>query len=246
VRKVRRALATVDRAIALAPGREPLLAKGRILVQVAAWPQAVEILRQAASTPPRDADGYSLLGWALSNNDDVRPEEVLDAYRRASELAATDPNARCNLGDAWWLLGSDDEAQREYRWVAELPASATTWDTEATRGWCLYRLGRYQEASSVYLRALPGAAEPATLLFDIGLNAVESGNERRGRDAYRNGLAEVARLSPLLAREPLSVAIRDIRDTERRKLDARAAAVLREMESQLAAELSRHPLPDPF
>ncbi|MGA5823980.1 hypothetical protein ACPC54_39810 [Kitasatospora sp. NPDC094028] len=113
-----------------------------------------------------------------------------------------------------------------------------------TRPRCLYRLGEHHRASNALLRALPDAAEPASVLFDIGLNALRAGDVARARDAYRKGLAEVARMRPMSARAPLSVAVTDLRNARLGPAEPAECDEYVALERQLGAALAERPLPD--
>jgi tetratricopeptide (TPR) repeat protein len=237
------AVATVDRALQPPRTRRALLAKGQILVDVAAWTPALTVIEEAVTMPPFNAYGYGALGWVREHAEGANPDLVFEAYDLAARLSAGDPGVHRHLGNAYWLLGKDKEAERQYRWVVDRSENVATTASETLhgRGWCLYRLHRYPEASRAYLLALSTAIDSSYLLFDIGLAALESGDRVRGETAYERALVALEAKPPLSGRAPLSVALHDLRIARPASSDIQRA--LDEMATLLERELHKRPLP---
>ena len=152
------------------------------------WQQGkdpVPALEAAAKYLPDDAEAHSNLGNALRRA--RRPEEAMEAHRRALAITPHYPEAHNNLGSALQDLGRLDEACASYRRATELnPEFAMA---HANLGGALWESGQPEAAVASYLRALQikpdflGALVPlAGALRDLGQAEAA---EARFREALR-------------------------------------------------------------
>jgi tetratricopeptide (TPR) repeat protein len=105
------------------------------------------------------------------------------AYSRAVHLSRTEFWARKGLANALWLAGREAEAGRRYAWVVERLREAAPHEphSNAVRGWCLYRLGRFTESVACYRRALDALDRPCGVQFDLGLTLLGLGRTEEAR-----------------------------------------------------------------
>ncbi|MFL6072809.1 MAG: tetratricopeptide repeat protein [Mycobacteriales bacterium] len=229
-------LASLDASLAAGPTRRALVAKGWLLCEVADYRGAAEAGRAALALPPLDVSAPGLLGWALDHGGGDL-DEYLALTERAVELDRSDPWIRKQHGNALWLRGDPAAAAPSYQRAIEL-VDAAGGEDGGTRGWCLLRLGRHEEATEALRGMLGRVTDPVPVLFDLGLTALESGNAERAEDAYRRGLDQLARASSPRARGTLAVGADDLRRSIERGLVADAeqgGAVLRRLEEAFEA-----------
>ncbi|MFI5712842.1 tetratricopeptide repeat protein [Kribbella sp. NPDC051620] len=160
------------------------------------------------------AGAYSALGWALHHStQDGAAERARDAYQRSHELDAIEPWTVSGLASTLYSLGLRDESRAQYQHCLELLEKRRMPEIHgaALHGWCLFRLGRHEEAWAPALRAVNIAAKPAALLFDLSLIAAGRGRAEEARSLVVRGADEVRREHPKCQRGTLAVARFDLR-----------------------------------
>ena len=155
------------------------------------------------------ASAYSQLGWSLHHVAQEGAVERADAaYRRSRELDALDPWTVSGEGSTLYSLGRMDESRERYRDCLELLERRKTPEIHGAglRGWCLFRLGRYDEAWAPALRAVNLAAKPASFLFDLSLIAAARDRGEEAQSLVGRGVEEVQREHPEYQQGTLAVA----------------------------------------
>jgi len=102
------------RIVSLAPGSATALSDlGRCLGEQSRFPEAIEVLQQAAAIADSDPQVWRALGdlQAIMN----RPDAALDAYERCLEHAPNEPAALAGRGHMLRIVGRTDEAIATYR-----------------------------------------------------------------------------------------------------------------------------------
>jgi tetratricopeptide (TPR) repeat protein len=211
------ALETVDRGLATRRTASLLVTRSQLLSSIAEWAPAVAAAREAVAMPPPELNAHLALGWALEHLDGGQITDALAVYRDALGIAPDDPYARRGVADMLWSQGKAGEAAPEYE--RSITQSRRLADAQPERqrdiGWCLYRLGRYEEAADAYLRGLSTGTDRIGILFDIGLNWLAAGDQVRAADAYDQGFALHSAPRPARDRGTLEVAARDLREALR-------------------------------
>jgi len=234
------ALRTIDLALGHSRSRQALVAKAWMLTFLAAYDEAAVVAREAHTLPPHDASAATVLAWALEHIG-ADPREIVAITGEAAERNPADPQAHKAHANALWLAGSAD-ADTAYERAIELFDTGGDLDDTArhTKGWCLYRLRRYDEATELYLRVLVTQYEdPMSLMFDIGLAALEMGDAERAVAKYDTGLGLVSD-ADLRGRGQLAVGAFDLRQAVRRGLIP-ASPLVDDLLTRLEGRLARMP-----
>jgi len=205
------ALATVQRALDRERTGLALTTQARLLSQLGSYDRAADAAREAVRVAHDLADGYTELGWSAGYLVPPAAEESLSAYTRAVALQPNNLWALKGRAGAFYRLGRDEKARSDYdRVVTQAPAGADI-ATDHMLGWCLFRLGKHQQAAETLARAFSNAVIPgADLLFDIGLNAFAAGDLVNGRDRYEAGINVVKSSGSPTSRGDVHVAINDL------------------------------------
>jgi eukaryotic-like serine/threonine-protein kinase len=114
---------------------------------------AIRYLQAAVSLRPDLADANRSLGGALSKLG--RLDEALTNYRRAEELAPTDPSNRHNVANCLAQLGRYDEAEAQFRRDVALDPQSVFGQMELW--FFLARHGRADQAVREWVAAVPAA-----------------------------------------------------------------------------------------
>lgn len=205
------ALATVRTAAEVAPTAWAFGQQSWLLSGMGMFAEAVEAGQRAAELEPANIFGYKPLAWALQHLDPPRTVEALQAYERGLALNDADWWLRKGRAEARYELRDEEAAKTDFEWVVSSPTSQAAEGGLHTVGWCLYRLGRHQEAAAVYAKALLSSIDRTELLFDMGLNAWATGDRGNGRERYDEAIAQVRRQDSAGMRGAVLVAIRDLR-----------------------------------
>lgn len=168
--------------------REVELALGRLYVSGGRHEQAEAVFRQLIESSPGDAEAYMGLGEALQGQNrideaeeayreavDVEPgywnahnhlgsflfargrgKEAVEAYTRVTELVPGNPSGFNNLGAAQMIIGDLEGAANSFRRCNELEPSRSAFSNLGTTS---YYLGRFEEAVTMYSRAITLAPE---------------------------------------------------------------------------------------
>ncbi len=207
------AIAALDRASAIEETADVAASRSQVFADLAMWTAAIAAGERAVALDPRNVPGTGALGWAIAHHVPVDAKRMHEVFQTAVALDGEDPWARRELGEALLLLRQTDEARVELFHAIDLSLTKPPSDFGAhwTRGWCLYQLGRHQEAAEAYGQAEPGAESPVALAMDLGLNTLVAGNEREAQAAYNRALSLAARDRSLSLRGDLATAVFDLR-----------------------------------
>ncbi|MFI6292425.1 tetratricopeptide repeat protein [Nonomuraea sp. NPDC050790] len=190
------------------------------LSYVAAWDLAIEAGLEATA-PGRQVTAYceEMLAWAYRYRETPDLELALAAYDRALALDAGSTGAMAGKGDTLFSMGAREGAEECYEAVLDA-LSPYDPDHLSTRGWCLYRLGRYQESLDYYQQYQAVKPDrPSFLLFDLALLAWAEGDDEAARTAYDHALDQAFQETPQRTRGLIEVAIRDLESDRRGDLE---------------------------
>ncbi|MFD9946233.1 tetratricopeptide repeat protein [Nonomuraea sp. NPDC059023] len=211
------AIRNLTRAVELEPDAAWIWAELSItLSYVAAWELAIEAGLEATA-PGRQVTAYceEMLAWAYRYRETPDLDAALEAYDRALALDAGSTGALAGQGDTLFSLGERERAAACYEAVLDA-LSPYDPDHLSTRGWCLYRLGRYQESLDYYQQYQAVKPDrPGFLLFDLGLLAWAEGDDEAARTAYDHALERAFQEVPPRTRGLIEVAIRDLESDRR-------------------------------
>jgi tetratricopeptide (TPR) repeat protein len=207
------AMSTLDRAAAVNETTDVAASRSRVFADLAMWTRAIAAGERAVELDPGNVLGVGALGWAIAHQQPVDAKRMHEVFQVAVGLDADDPWARKELGEALLLLRQTDEARIELLHAIDLSLGKppTDFDAHWVRGWCLYLLGRHQEATEAYGQAEPGADSPVALAMDMGVNALVAGNEPEAQATYRRALSLAAKNPSLSLRGELATAVIDLR-----------------------------------
>jgi len=148
----------LNEALTIAPEHPELLRLRAVVLHVAQrYPEAIALLRNAASLRPQDALIHNNLGSALGESGDM--EGAIAAFRQATEVAPEFAASWFNLGKACEAMSRTDEAEAAF-------ARATALEPEGflarvRRANAFKTEGRVDEAAAEFRRALKLAPESA-------------------------------------------------------------------------------------
>jgi tetratricopeptide (TPR) repeat protein len=97
--------------------------------------------------------------------------------------------------------------------------------SNAVRGWCLYRLGRFTESVACYRRALDALDRPCGVQFDLGLTLLGLGRTEEARSTDESALTGLRGLPRPRQQGVLSVASCDLHAVAEREPALRDAAL---------------------
>jgi tetratricopeptide (TPR) repeat protein len=182
----REALASFDRAIALAPETAELhLQRGEELEYSGRTAEALAAFGRAAELAPDDDDAHYHRGRMLEKLG--RHEEALAAYDRALAVAPDDPYVHSRRGDALLTLGRCPEALAAADCAVALAPAFSYAHT--VRGRALNCLGRHEEALAALDQALALDPEDAEAHSHRGESLQALGRCEEALAAYDRALA---------------------------------------------------------
>jgi tetratricopeptide (TPR) repeat protein len=152
---------------------------------------------------------YYARGWALYCACNAPASETEAAYKRAVQLAPTDPWAKKNLGGV--LLRSEAGKEQGRKLILELVSAATQNELPVSLvGWCHFLLGNYAAAEHWIRGALASNPNDIGLQFDLGLVLVAAGQEGGAVAQYKAALEAALRRKKPRRRGLLHVALLDV------------------------------------
>jgi serine/threonine-protein kinase len=110
------------------------------------------------------APGWVTLGLVLDGTG--RPEDAVDAFRRALALSPRDPEALRGLANTYESLGRMADAEATYRLAIE--ARPGYWANFNQLGVFFYRIGRLDDAEKAFVRVTELAPENARAYSNLG------------------------------------------------------------------------------
>jgi Tfp pilus assembly protein PilF len=168
------------------PGRVAVTAGVVAVVSVASW----MVSAQARATPDYRGQGLKALA-------EHRYAEAVPNLAYATQMAPPDAEAWLALGRARLAQGEWHTARSDLERAAELrPAHGPT---EATLGWCLARLGHYEESRAALARAEMSGYTPAGLYAVRGFAHLQVRQDREADRALARALEIDPRHRPALA-----------------------------------------------
>jgi tetratricopeptide (TPR) repeat protein len=130
---------------------------GQLLLDL---PADEQIADEVLALPPRSESVEDLFEEALAREDEERPREAAELYRRALEQEPDDPVLHFNLGNVLFASGNHSEAAERYQAAVRLdPSYAEAWNN---LGNAYAELGRWTESIEALETALarsPGYPE---------------------------------------------------------------------------------------
>ena len=177
LKRYEEALASMDRAIALAPDSPTIrtlhVVTGRALQAMGRFDAAERRFRRAATLDPDDA--APLVDLSRLRIAQQRFDEAEEYLRRALELAPGDPVVLQNVAEALRKHGRHEEAIESYRAVLAIDPEFAM--AHAGMGDALFRLERYEEAiesldRSVSLHPIPPTATARLVLMGTAARAL--------------------------------------------------------------------------
>ncbi|WP_233802876.1 tetratricopeptide repeat protein [Paraburkholderia sp. HP33-1] len=161
-----RALAQLDRAIALAPyDVRHRGMRAHVLHSLGRFAQAAATLREAITLDPADAELHAALGNALQAQADHHA--AIDAYTSALARDPANADAASNLGNSHRQLGAFDAAGRAYRAaLAVQPAHALALTQLGT---LLDEQGQHDEALALLREAVRVDPRAPAALINLGV-----------------------------------------------------------------------------
>ena len=179
-----RALDAAEEMVAVRGDAEDWRRKGKVLVELNRYEEALAAYDQALKIEPKYAYAWNNRGQILANLG--RHEEALDAYQKTLEIDPEDTTTWYNRGWALCKLGHRAEALFACdKIVEDNPKNSGSWHQRAiildelemveealnacnralklepessinwnNRGWALFELGRYEEALNAYEKAI--------------------------------------------------------------------------------------------
>ena len=239
------ALAMSDRAVEVGPSSVRRSSpEGRCCARSATSKRRPTILRVAVEQDESNAEAQVLLAWALRKQGPAYLDEAERALRAAIKV---DDYAgyRKDLATVLWIRG-DQTAAKEFAQALRGLGDGDGADADdlAMAGWCLYGLGRFDEAVKVYrksLRIAPGSVET---MFDLGLAVLCQGQGDAAHEEYGRAVGQAERKPRLRRRGLFRVALIDLEDARRvRGLDGDAVVachqLLKDALRQLEAKVAR-------
>ena len=119
------------------------------------------------------------------------------------------------MGDALRILGDADGSSAYYQTaLTQAESAADEMDSTqlATRAWCLYKLGRFDEAMRVYGRAMTVDEDEVSTQFDMALALLHNGRRGLAVQEYQRGVKMARQKHPWEQRGSYLVALRDLRE----------------------------------
>ena len=181
--KNEQALKVVDEAIDRFPEQPQLYdIRGSILQMLKRFDEALKAVEQSIAIDSTRLSPYLTKGFIHHTLDEW--DAGAQAYERA---LAIEPDNPVVLNNYAYMLSEqnqrlEDALQMVERALAGQPDSPSFMDT---KGWILYRLGRYKEALALVERAMKGETENAELYEHMGYIYQAMGKTSKARTAWR-------------------------------------------------------------
>ena len=140
---------------------------------------ALDEVRQAISVDPTFADAYHLRGLIYMQMNDLNQAE--ESLARAQTMRPTDPDIMHNLG---WLLCQKQEYARAEAMFDKALAIPTYMDrnkTQMSKGVCLVRAGKPEQAEPILTRAFELDAGNPILGYEVALLKFNKGEPQRAQ-----------------------------------------------------------------
>jgi tetratricopeptide (TPR) repeat protein len=187
------ALKTIQAAVERNSTGELLVDYGWRLAKLAAWPGALDAARQARELEPGSPGPYQLLSWVLPLIGDR--EECVEVAAEAVRLGPESSWSHKQLGNTLWWIGQNDEAMREYTWVAERAGAIADDDAQGLHilGWSLMCLGEHNRAAGCLSKAAALGFDELSALLDLGVNSLAAGQMAEADRTFDEALALVDR-----------------------------------------------------
>ena len=175
----------LNEALAIAPEHPELLRLRAVVMHVRQrYPEAIALLRMAASLRPEDALIRNNLGSALGESGDM--EGAIVAFREATEVAPDFAVSWFNLAKAYEAMSRADEAEAAFARATELEPEGLP--ARVRRANHLKTAGRIDEAAAEFRRALkiaPESAEAWSGLIGIDADAPDAYELSKIEQLYR-------------------------------------------------------------
>jgi tetratricopeptide (TPR) repeat protein len=218
------------KAVKVGRGSAPaLVARGAALCKVGDFEEAATILRAAVESQQSAVGAQIWLAWALRKQGCAYLDEAEKALRAAIKVY-DHVGYRKDLATVLWLRG-DPAAAKEFTLVLRKlgDEGGANADDLAMAGWCLYGLGRFNEAIRKYRRSLRIAPGSVEVLFDLALAVLCNERGVAAREDYGRAASRADRKPLLRRRGLLRVALVDLEDAQRvRGLDGDAVVACRQ------------------
>ena len=224
------ALKLSAKAVEVDRGSTPaLVARGAVLCQVGDFKEAATILRAAVKSQKSHIGAQIWLAWALRKLGGAYLDEAEKALRAAIKVD-DEISYRKDLATVLWLR-CNPAAAKEFTLVLRKIGDGDDADADdlAMAGWCLYGLGRFDEAIRAYRKSLRIAPGSVDVLFDLALAVLCHEQGVAAREDYGRATGRAERKPLLRRRGLLRVALVDLEDARRiRGLDGDAVVVCRQ------------------
>ena len=182
---VESALATLDKALRLAPDKASLLHNRAVMLQRAhRHAESLATHERAAALGLDSADSHYNHGNTLQSLG--RLDEAQAAYRRALAHAPAHALTLFDLARLRWRLGQADFDSELHQAIALDPGSAVLPGLHAH---LLWRAERHADAAAAYRLALQNAPQAAGLLDGLGRCLVRLGDTAGGLQAHQQAVA---------------------------------------------------------
>jgi len=162
---------------------------------------ALRLADEVVAADPERAAAHTARAWALENLGPEHLPQARYAYRDALRSDPTELWAKEGLSTVLRKLGQGDEADELCREVIEEAAARAASEVELLEllGWCQYRLGQHEEASTTFRRALATDPDWVSVRFDLALALLCEGNGPAALAEYAAclALADSGRLGPV-------------------------------------------------
>jgi tetratricopeptide (TPR) repeat protein len=203
------ALAAIDRAQARNdPFIEPALAG--LYLRIGEWEEAARHARLGRDLLPMSAATAMVESRALRMQN--LPSEALGPARFVQEIQPTDPWSIANLAEC--LLADDraDEARLAFRETGDRLNRRVHLHSDEVQlmGWCLLRLGKFNDASEVFLHSLTLTDQSAIALFNLLLASLLGGQHRQAEVLANRTIEELNVLSTASLRGALATAAHEL------------------------------------
>lgn len=147
---------------------------------------------RAIALDPSRADAFTARGWALENLGYL--VDAREAYREAVRRNPGEIRAKEGLSNVLRRLGLPAEADVLAAEVV-VDADARGDDAEALelKGWCEYRLERFEDAETSFRRALELDTDALAVRLDLALVLLCAGRGPEALETYGDGLVAARR-----------------------------------------------------
>ncbi len=221
--------AAVPQAACGGPDAAAVAERAQALGEGGAHAEALALLDGALALHPAAAALHTARGWALENLRPPRPAEARAAYERALALDAGQLWARLGLAGVLAQLGLEALCAPIHEALLRDAAARAPGEPEYREliGWCLYRLGRLDEAAAAFEQALAVDAEWVSVHLDLALVRLLLGDDAGAARHAGAALDSLSRGDPARRAGPLAVALDDLDDALRRHPPAAGDAATR-------------------